>query len=211
MTKLLAVFVALVSFPVIALAQAVPVPFTSVIQGTYVGDAGDFAQLTVHGDAGVGNNFGAGTLTSAGDAGISGNLNVGNDVTAPIVNATTYVQTPGVYGSTTFDSNGGGLMNFKANSVVKLTVNPTGVQIGTGNAGGNGGTMITNIGFGVCQLSSQTCNVALSGVTGSSVCHAFLLGPNSSTLGCDATADAGSATIVCGAATTGDAGVYCLN
>ena len=73
------------------------------------------------------------------------------------------------------------------------------------------GTVAFNHCFNVCSLSSQTCNVTCPGNQGTSTCHAYLVGVNSNTLPCRAVADAGSATIICGTASAGDAGVDCWN
>jgi hypothetical protein len=171
---------------------------------------GAFSQSQIASIAPVFGFVDAGSLYVNTDAGIGGNILIaggGYVAGAETVNGT-------------FQSNGqanmfGGAMIFNSGGLY-MGANPitdiSAIQFGGGPTFANGaGSQITNIGIGVCGLSSQTCNAVVPGATGNSVCHAFLLGPNSLVLPCDARADAGSATITCGAATTGDAGVECFN
>lgn len=205
-----------------AISQAIPVPFNQVVYSNSM-DAGfagaltvlgptTLGTLTVSGDGGATFNDGAlfdggltippGQLINLGAPGFyispdgAGDLNMrfqGMRVVSGWLEADAYLQTAGLYAWPS-----GGLV------VNSPLVADAGEYVG-------GGTLETNHCFNVCNLASQTCNVTCPGNQGTSTCHAFLVGVNSSTLPCRAVADAGSATIICGAASAGDAGVDCWN
>jgi hypothetical protein len=204
-----------------AISQAIPVPFNQTVYTNSM-DAGfagaltvlgqtNLGTLTVSGDGGATFNYGAlfdggatfppGAPINLGASGFyispdgAGNLNLrfqGMHLMSGWFEADSYVQTPAFYST------------LSAINVYAPIVADAGLFVG-------GGTLATNHCFNVCNLVSQTCNVTCPGNQGTSTCHAFLVGVNSSTLPCRAVADAGSATIICGAASAGDAGVDCWN
>lgn len=76
---------------------------------------------------------------------------------------------------------------------------------------GSNSTVLTNIGVGSCTLSSGQCNAVVGGAQGSSLCVASVQGTSQTLVGCDARADAGSATAFCQATASGTAAIVCFN
>jgi hypothetical protein len=175
----------------LALGQTVPVPGTNVSSATQTGflDAGS---LQVHGP-----QVNTGTLSA--DAGSFAQITFPSAGTVGLVSGTSELDIDNIGTSV--------LLGVSTSATTAYSP----VVTRDGLTAGQSGTPISNINMNVCNLASQTCNVNMAGTSGNSVCFAFLLGPNASVLTCDATADAGSATIHCAATAAGDAGVICIN